>query len=190
MVRVIAAAIPVRTQMAGALMVMVLGMSGLHTVHANTGRGGFACTGELTGVTLGHVSVLPGAVCSRSRPPSNVDAQKPLSSTFRRSTAVRGTWRVTYGAPAVVTISASGGRYTMVAKTRIKVSNSSCFLRPGTILAHFAGSGRSYSGQHGLWYMNCSFARWTAITLTLNSNATKLTAIFLRDNSTLVFTRL
>lgn len=135
----------------------------------------------------GAALLLPlGAVGS----PHPAHAQQALSRAAAPSTSIRGAWHVTYGAPAVVTISSSPGGYAMTAKTRVRLTRTSCFLRAGTILAHFSGSGYSYSGQHGLWYVrNCRFARWTPVTLTLNSNATKLTAVFRQGLPTLVFTR-
>jgi plastocyanin len=84
---------------------------------------------------------------------------------------ILGDWTVTYGAPAVVTISGSSGSYSVTAKTPVRVTGSSCDLPKGTLIATFSGSGPSYSGQHGLWYTsNCSFAYWTSMSLTLNGN--------------------
>lgn len=98
-----------------------------------------------------------------------------------------GDWNVTYGAPAVVTISGSGGAYTETAKSPVRVTGSSCYLAPGTIIATFSGLGTSYTGQHGLWYVNnCSFARWVSLRLTLNGNTLK--GVF-GDGGTVIFTR-
>jgi hypothetical protein len=100
---------------------------------------------------------------------------------------ITGDWDVTYGAPAVVTISGSGGSYTEVAKTPVRVTGSSCDLPPGTLIASFSGSGNSYSGQHGLWFVNnCAFARWTSLSLTRSGDT--LTGILV-GSGTVTFTK-
>lgn len=52
-----------------------------------------------------------------------------------------GDWNVTYGAPAVVTMTLSGGVYTVTAKTPVQVTGSSCDLPVGTIIATFSSTG-------------------------------------------------
>jgi hypothetical protein len=84
-----------------------------------------------------------------------------------------GTWKVTYGSPAVVKIELTGANaYTMTAKTPVTLTGgSSCHLAIGTVIATFSGSGSSYTGRHGLWHRNdCLFAYWTTLSLTLNGN--------------------
>jgi hypothetical protein len=99
-----------------------------------------------------------------------------------------GDWTVTYGAPAVVTMSLSGSVYTETAKSPVRLTANSCYLPPGTIIATFSGSGNSYSGKHGLWYTsNCSFAYWTSLSLTLNGNT--LTGV-MGDGETYIFTKI
>ncbi len=101
---------------------------------------------------------------------------------------ISGEWRVTYGSPSVVTISGSDGSYTQVAKSPIQVQGSSCFLPPGTTTATFSGSGRAFTGQHGLWFSsNCAFAHWTPVTVTLAGMT--LTEV-LGDGEHFVFTRI
>lgn len=105
-----------------------------------------------------------------------------------------GDWSVTYGAPAVVTMSRSSTGYTVTAKSLIRVVGASCDLPTGTVLATFSGSGTSYSGRHGLWFpSDCSFASWTPINLTLKATAkgvgSTLTAVF-KAHYNLVFTKL
>lgn len=58
----------------------------------------------------------------------------------------------------------------MTAKTPVQVTNASCNLPPGTLIATFAANGAdSYTGQHGLWNIsNCTFAQQTTVTLTLH----------------------
>jgi hypothetical protein len=98
-----------------------------------------------------------------------------------------GDWNVTYGAPAVVTMSGSGGAYTETATSRVRVTGSSCDLLSGTIIATFSGSGSTYSGQHGLWFTNnCSFDKWVSLSLTLNGN--RLNGV-LGDGETVTFTK-
>lgn len=84
--------------------------------------------------------------------------------------SIVGDWRITYGAPAVVTIARSPAGYTMTAKTPVRVTGGSCDLPPGTLIATFAAEGRgSYTGQHGLWIRsNCTFYQQTTVTVTLH----------------------
>jgi hypothetical protein len=56
------------------------------------------------------------------------------------SRGIVGDWRVTYGAPAVLTISLDGSTYTAKAKTPVRVTGSSCDLAPGTIIATFSAT--------------------------------------------------
>jgi hypothetical protein len=112
-------------------------------------------------------------------------ASQPAAAS---TTSVTGDWIVTYGAPAVVTISASGGSYDLTAKTPVLVAGgATCYLPTGTLIATFSGSGTSYSGQHGLWYTsNCAFAYWTSLSLTLSGNTL---AGVLGDGEAYTFTR-
>ena len=89
------------------------------------------------------------------------------------NSSVIGEWNVTYGAPAVVTISSTGtDSYTMVAETPVEVTGSSCSLPVGTTIATFSGSGTSYTGEHGLWNVStCAFVEWTSLSLTLSGNS-------------------
>lgn len=84
--------------------------------------------------------------------------------------SIVGDWRVTYGAPAVVTIAGSQAGYAMRSKTPLRVTTASCDLPPGTLIATFAADGAdSYTGHHGLWNVsNCTFAQQTNVTLTLH----------------------
>jgi hypothetical protein len=104
---------------------------------------------------------------------------------------IPGDWNVTYGAPAVVTMSGpnASGSYTVTAKTPIRVTGSSCYLPAGTLIATFSGSGGSYSGQHGLWWTsNCTFAQWDPMTLTLTG--TTLTAVLSGTSERPTFTKI
>ena len=93
-----------------------------------------------------------------------------------------GTWKLTYGAPAVVKIESTGSNsYSMTATTPVFVTGGSklCHLAIGTTLATFTGRGSSYDGRHGLWSTtNCSFAEWTTLRLTVKGD----TAIALLGN--------
>ena len=81
-----------------------------------------------------------------------------------------GDWWVTYGAPAVVTITRSHGGYLMTAKTPVRVATKTCDLPSGTEIATFkARTDGSFAGQHGLWNpSNCVFAEHTGVTLALH----------------------
>ena len=105
-----------------------------------------------------------------------VPAASPAPTASAASPA--GTWDVTYGAPAVVSITGAGSLYTITATTAINVVGSECDLPVGTKLATFSATGQGdYSGQHGLWHTtNCSFASWTPTTFTLSGST--LTARF------------
>ena len=89
-----------------------------------------------------------------------------------------GDWKVTYGAPATVAMTMSGGQYTETAKTPVRVTGSSCDLPAGTVIATFTQIGAgSYAGKHGLWSTtNCGFAGWTDATFNLSSDGNTLTA--------------
>ena len=124
----------------------------------------------------------------------------PLSGSITRSHAaaaaptidpIVGDWNVTYGAPAVVTMTLSGGVYTVTAKTPVRVTGSSCDLPIGTILATFSSiGGNAYSGQHGLWYTsNCSFGFWDSMSLTLSSDGNTLTGVLAGGYGTVTFTK-
>jgi hypothetical protein len=88
-----------------------------------------------------------------------------------------GTYSVNYGAQSQVTISGSGGGYTMTAKGPLhwKVPGSAagagtCDLADGTIIATFSiypGSATGYVGQHGAWDKTCQFLQWGSMNLEL-----------------------
>ena len=101
-----------------------------------------------------------------------------------------GNWNVTYGAPETVTMTLADGVYTETAKTPIQPAGASCALPPGTVIATFRKTGAgTYTGQHGLWYTSdCSFDTWVAMTLSLSSNGTTLTAD-LTGYGTVTFTK-
>jgi hypothetical protein len=123
--------------------------------------------------------VLSGIIEPPASPAPTASAAGPL-----------GTWNVTYGAPAVVSITKSGSLYTITATTTINVEGSTCNLPVGTELATFSATGPgTYSGQHGLWSTtNCSFASWTPTTFTLSGST--LTARFsAAAASPVIFTR-
>jgi hypothetical protein len=103
-----------------------------------------------------------------------------------------GDWNVTYGAPAVVTMTLSAGVYTVTAKTPVRVTGSSCDLPIGTIIATFSSTGgNSYSGQHGLWYISdCSFGFWDGLSLTLSSDGNTLTGVLAGGYGTVTFTKI
>jgi hypothetical protein len=100
-----------------------------------------------------------------------------LSASAAASDPIVGDWNVTYGAPAVVTMSLSGGVYTETAKTPVRVTVGSCVLPAGTSIATFSSTGpNTYSGQHGLWDVStCAFAFSTSLSLTLSSDGRTLT---------------
>lgn len=101
-----------------------------------------------------------------------------------------GNWYVTYGAPAVLTISLSSGVYTATALTPVRVTGSSCDLPPGTVIASFSGSGNSYSGQHGLWYTSdCSFGYWDPTSFTLSTDGNSLAGVLGGGYGTVTFTK-
>jgi hypothetical protein len=102
--------------------------------------------------------------------------------------SIAGRWSVTYGAPTVVTISATGhSSYTMTGAHPVAVIGDHCRLRAGTLLARFTGTGGTYSGRHGLWDQStCAFVRWTALRLTL---AGKTASARLGDGETITYTR-
>ena len=83
-----------------------------------------------------------------------------------------GTWRVTYGAPALVRIEATGSdQYVITAATPVTVTGATCQLPIGTAIATMTGSGTAYTGQHGLWNIaNCAFAQYTTMSLTVNGD--------------------
>jgi hypothetical protein len=146
----------------------------------------------ITAVTLtvsacGSSAATLSVAHSRAANPT-VSAASPAPTKSAASPV--GTWNVTYGAPAVVSITDSGSLYTITATTAINVVGSECYLPAGTKLATFSATGPgTYSGQHGLWYTtNCSFASWTPTTFTLSGST--LTAHFSSASSTpVIFTR-
>jgi hypothetical protein len=100
-----------------------------------------------------------------------------------------GDWNVTYGAPGVVTMTLANGVYTETAATPVRVVTTACDLAVGTKIATFSASGQlTYAGQHGLWNINCGFAFFTTITLTLSPDGATLTGS-LGDGESFTFTR-
>ena len=83
----------------------------------------------------------------------------------RAAFTCRGTWRVTYGAPALVRIEATGSdQYVLTAATPVTVTGAACQLPIGTAIATTTGSGTAYTGQHGLWNIaDCAFAQYATI---------------------------
>lgn len=137
-----------------------------------------ACGGSAATVAATHSPAAKPTVSAASPTPT-ASAASPV-----------GTWDVTYGAPAVVSITQLGSQYTITGTTAVNVVDSQCYLPVGTKLATFSATGAgTYSGQHGLWYTtNCSFASWTPTTFTLSGNT--LTARFSSGaGSPAVFTR-
>jgi len=117
-----------------------------------------------------------------------LSAASPAVAATATTDPIVGDYNVTYGAPAVVTISISGNVYTITAKSPVRVTGSSCDLPPGTIMATFSGSGSSYSGQHGLWHTgDCSFGRFTSISLTVSGST--LSGVLGEGFGTLTFTK-
>jgi len=115
----------------------------------------------------------------------------PASASAKTSSdPIVGQWDVTYGAPATVRMTLSGGVYTEIAESPVEVTGSSCYLPPGTVVATFTKTGPGlYAGQHGLWYVNnCSFASWTGMTLTLGADGNTLSAS-LADGESAFFTK-
>jgi len=118
----------------------------------------------------------------------------PAAAAPTSTTAVDpilGDWSVTYGAPSVVSISASDGQYVMRAKSPIRVINSSCDLPTGTVIATFTGSGLQYSGNHGLWYAgNCVFARQAHVDISLEPSHNAFLAVIDNSQGSYRFTKL
>ena len=106
------------------------------------------------------------------------------------SNPIVGEWKVTYGAPAIVSMSLSNGVYKERAKTRVRVTGSSCYLPHGTLIATFHLVRKNhYSGRHGLWSTSdCSFAYWTHLRLTLEGGGRKLVGV-LGGGATVIFTK-
>ena len=125
-------------------------------------------------------AALTGVASSRS--------DNALASTA--SNPIVGEWKVTYGAPAIVTMTLHSGVYKERAKTRVRVTGSSCYLPRGTLIATFHRVRKNhYSGRHGLWYTsNCSFAYWTHLSLTLENHGRKLAGV-LGSGEAVVFTK-
>ena len=109
------------------------------------------------------------ALASSGRPAStSVDASvAPAAST---SDPIVGDWYITYGNTTVVEITESGGVYTETATEPVQVTGSSCYLPAGTVISTFKVSGGGYSGEHGLWFMSCSFNKEAPMTLKLEGN--------------------
>jgi hypothetical protein len=60
----------------------------------------------------------------------------------------------------------------MTALTPIELTGGSpCSLPKGTLIAMFSGTGKTLTGQHGLWNSsNCAFVEWTSLSVTVKSN--------------------
>jgi hypothetical protein len=145
-----------------------------------------ACGSAASAPSVAHSRAANPTVTAVSDP--TVPAASPTPTASAASPV--GTWDVTYGAPAVVSITGSDSLYTITATTAIKVVGSECYLPAGVKLATFSATGPgTYSGQHGLWYTNnCSFAYWTPTTFTLSGST--LTAHFASGaGSPTIFTR-
>ena len=102
-----------------------------------------------------------------------------------------GDWNVTYGAPATVTMTLTGGTYSETAKTPVRVTGSSCDLPAGTVIATFSQTGAgSYTGKAGLWSTaNCTFGSWTDTTYHLSSDGNTMTATLGQGKETHTFTK-
>jgi hypothetical protein len=146
-----------------------------------------ACGSAASAPSVAHSRAANPAVAAASLTPT-ASAASPTPTASAASPV--GTWDVTYGAPAVVSITGSDSLYTITATTTINVVGSACYLPAGTKLATFSATGvGTYSGQHGLWYTtNCSFATWTPTTFALSGST--LTAHFASGSpNPVIFTR-
>jgi hypothetical protein len=114
------------------------------------------------------------------------------ASAAPTSDPIVGDWNVTYGAPATVTMTLSGGVYTETAKTPVRVTGGSCDLPAGTVIATFTQTGAgSYAGKHGLWFTNnCAFSNWTDTTFSLSGDGDTLTANLGHGRETPTFTKI
>jgi hypothetical protein len=123
---------------------------------------------------------------------SNIQISYTDTTSPPTTDPIVGDWNVTYGAPAVVTMTLSGGVYTVTAKTPVQVTGSSCDLPIGTVIATFSSiGGNAYSGQHGLWHTSdCSFGTWDPMSLTLSSDGNTLTGILAGSYGTVTFTKI
>jgi hypothetical protein len=132
------------------------------------------------------LAAIATVLCSVGLPPVGV-----VRAAADTADPIVGDWNVTYGAPAVVTMTLSGGLYTVTAKTPVEVTGATCFLPVGTTIATFSSTGpNAYSGQHGLWYISdCSFGYWDPMTLTLSSDGNTLTAVLAGGYGTVIFTK-
>ena len=161
-----------------------------NTINAISGRSPIQRSLKLV-LSLGAASILtaPGlALISTS--PAAAQGGSATQITSHSLDPIAGNWNVTYGAPAVVTMTLSSGVYTETAETPVEVTGSSCDLPVGTIIATFSSTGgNTYSGSHGLWYSSdCVFANSTGLTLTLSSDGNELTGE-LGDGEQVTFTK-
>jgi hypothetical protein len=103
----------------------------------------------------------------------------PIPSPPAAGGSITGDWNVTYGAPATVTITLTGGIYTESAKTQVQIiPGVSCLLQPGTAIATFTRTGPgTYAGHAYVWSENtCTINGTTSITLALSSDGNTLAA--------------
>ncbi len=146
---------------------------------------GLALFFALGATTIGMVGPSTALASSAWSEPTTIDSTF-MSPTTPTSDRIVGDWMVTYGNTTIVAMTYSGGVYTETATEPLEVVGSSCYLPPGTVIATFSGSGTRYSGQHGLWYSDCSFAESTSLELTLAGDT--LTGV-LGSGGEVVFTR-
>ena len=108
-------------------------------------------------------------------------AAAPAPAAPAGADKVVGNYNVNYGAQSAVTITGSGGGYTVTAKGPLHwkvpqstpqgaaAGNATCDLPDGTVIATFSlASGTSYVGQQGNWDKSCQFLQWGRLDLQLN----------------------
>ena len=107
-----------------------------------------------------------GVVFVRAAPPVTPTPAPtaPSPVTSADIDGLEGTWTVTYGGPATVKVSFSGGLYTVTTTATTRIAGSECSVPAGTIMETFSGSGGSYSGQQALFTPTCGFGAWVPLT--------------------------
>jgi hypothetical protein len=141
---------------------------------------GLTPSGEVDGTIPAQLVASAPPQAAAPAPPAPAPAPAPPAEVDK----LVGTYNVNYGAQSQVTITGSGGGYTVTAKgpLHFKVPNSTpgtptCDLPDGTVIATFSlTSGTSYQGQHGSWDKSCQFVTWGSMTLQLKG--TLLTGIY------------